>query len=207
MNKPYQLLLALGIAAASLSSCSRANYVVNTATPTAESVQLSTPASDAAASGTAMVSVTMPDEVVAPARQAATALAHRAAPAQAKTTTTAVASAEAAAPKAAATKAERKALRQELKRQLAAAPKEVAADGKSQTTALLLLIFLGFIGVHRFYLGYTGRGFLHIALFLTSILIIPAIVNFVLEIIDLIKIINGDLKPKGGDYAKKFKGQ
>ena len=40
MNKPYQFLLALGIAAASLSSCSRANYAVNTtATPASVSVE------------------------------------------------------------------------------------------------------------------------------------------------------------------------
>ncbi|RZJ89462.1 MAG: hypothetical protein EOO60_09990 [Hymenobacter sp.] len=49
MNKPYQLLLALGIAAASLSSCSRANYVVNTTVPThlsSEKYQAQTPAQE-----------------------------------------------------------------------------------------------------------------------------------------------------------------
>ena len=113
---------------------------------------------------------------------------------------------EAAAPKEAMTKAERKALRQELKRQLTAAPKEVAADGKNQYTALFLCIFLGGIGVHQFYLGYTGRGILRIALFLTSALILPFIANLVLYIIDIIKISKGTLKPRNGDYATKFKG-
>ena len=32
-----------------------------------------------------------------------------------------------------------------------------AADAKSKMTAGLLGIFLGFVGVHNFYLGYTGK--------------------------------------------------
>jgi len=43
MNKPYQLLLALGIAAASLSSCSRANYAVNNPATAPVSVSLEQP--------------------------------------------------------------------------------------------------------------------------------------------------------------------
>lgn len=34
--------------------------------------------------------------------------------------------------------------------------------GKSQIVALLLCIFLGLIGIHRFYLGYTGMGVLYL---------------------------------------------
>ncbi|RAK67159.1 hypothetical protein DLM85_12615 [Hymenobacter edaphi] len=79
-----------------------------------------------------------------------------------------------------------------------------AAEGKSQLTALLLELFLGFLGVHRFYLGYTGRGILYIALLLTSWLIIPFFVLAVLTTIDLVLIITGDLKPKNGEYAKTF---
>lgn len=37
-----------------------------------------------------------------------------------------------------------------------------AAGAKSKTTAGILAIFLGGIGVHKFYLGYTGVGVLHI---------------------------------------------
>jgi len=33
---------------------------------------------------------------------------------------------------------------------------------KSKTTAYLLLIFLGAIGIHKFYLGKTGMGILYI---------------------------------------------
>lgn len=60
---------------------------------------------------------------------------------------------------------------------------------KSQLVALLLAIFLGIIGVHRFYLGYTGIG-------------IAQIFTFggcgVWALIDLIRIITGDLKPADG---------
>lgn len=164
-----------------------------------------------AASGTALVTAAMPADLTTPAHEAAAALAHRAVPAQVtvqvkNSSAAAMTVTEAAAPKEAMTKAERKALRQELKRQLTAAPKEVAADGKNQYTALFLCIFLGGIGVHQFYLGYTGRGILRIALFLTSALILPFIANLVLYIIDIIKISKGTLKPRNGDYATKFKG-
>jgi TM2 domain-containing membrane protein YozV len=205
MNNSYRLLLTLGIAAASLSSCSRANYVVDTNTPISKSVEVAA-TSDAAASSTAMVSAALPTEEISPAREAASALAHHSASArvvEAPTTTTVVAAKAATSP-AASTKATRKALRQEVKRHLAAAPQEKAADGKSQTTALILCILLGGIGVHQFYLGYTGRGILRIALALTAFLIIPAIVNLVLYILDIIKIVNGELKPRDGEYAKTF---
>ncbi len=34
--------------------------------------------------------------------------------------------------------------------------------GKSQIVALILCIFLGWLGIHRFYLGYTGAGILYL---------------------------------------------
>jgi hypothetical protein len=82
MNKPYQLLLALGIAAASLSSCSRANYVVNTTAPVSEPMQVAAPTSDAAASGTALVKVSASESAlaeVAPSREATAVVAPRSA--------------------------------------------------------------------------------------------------------------------------------
>jgi hypothetical protein len=39
-----------------------------------------------------------------------------------------------------------------------AAPIETQAKGKSQLVALLLALFVGVLGIHRFYLGYTGIG-------------------------------------------------
>ena len=67
--------------------------------------------------------------------------------------------------------------------------------GKSQVVALLLCFFFGWIGVHRFYLGYTGVGIL---MFFTGGLF------GILTLIDFIRIIVGDLKPKGGEYGSTF---
>lgn len=51
-----------------------------------------------------------------------------------------------------------------------------AAATKSRTTAGLLALFLGGLGVHKFYLGKVGMGFLYLLLCWTFI---PAIVAFV----------------------------
>jgi TM2 domain-containing membrane protein YozV len=64
-------------------------------------------------------------------------------------------------------------------------------NNESQVTALLLCIFLGLWGVHRFYLGYTFYGFIQL---------FTAGGYFVWWIIDLIRIINGDLEPINGPY-------
>lgn len=66
-------------------------------------------------------------------------------------------------------------------------------SGKSQLTALLLALFLGGLGIHRFYLGYTTIGII-------QLLTLGGLGIWAL--IDLILIITGDLKPKTGDYAK-----
>lgn len=69
------------------------------------------------------------------------------------------------------------------------------AGSKSQVTALLLCFFLGGIGIHRFYLGYTWQG-------IVQILTLGGLGIWAL--IDLVRIITGDLKPKDGDYDKTF---
>lgn len=81
-------------------------------------------------------------------------------------------------------------------RKLNKAQKRIAkkqADGKSQLVALLLVIFLGIIGVHRFYLGYTGLGI---------IMLLTGGLFGILTLIDLIRIITGDLGPKDGTYSE-----
>jgi hypothetical protein len=68
-----------------------------------------------------------------------------------------------------------------------------SGGGKSQIVALLLAILLGLLGVHRFYLGYTGMGVLYL---LTAGLFG---IGWLIDIILLI-IPNG-LTPKGkGNY-------
>lgn len=62
---------------------------------------------------------------------------------------------------------------------------------KSQLIALILVIAVGGLGVHRFYLGYIWQG---VVFFLT------AGGCGIWWLIDLIRIITGDLKPKDGEY-------
>lgn len=68
-----------------------------------------------------------------------------------------------------------------------------AAEGKSQVIALLLVIVVGGLGIHRFYLGYTWQGVVQL---------LTAGGCGVWWLIDLIRIITGDLKPKDGEYAQ-----
>ena len=56
-----------------------------------------------------------------------------------------------------------------------------AVGGKSKVTAGLLALFLGGLGVHKFYLGYTGAGIVHIIL---TIIIIGIPVNWVVNLIE-----------------------
>jgi TM2 domain-containing membrane protein YozV len=65
--------------------------------------------------------------------------------------------------------------------------------GKSQLVALLLALFVGVLGIHRFYLGYTGIGIIQLLTFGGL---------GIWSLIDLILIITGDLKPKTGNYEK-----
>lgn len=90
-------------------------------------------------------------------------------------------------------KAEQKAIKKAEKILNKQKPENAAPGGKSQLVALLLVIFLGGLGIHRFYLGYTGLGVLYL---LTGGLC------GIGALIDLIRIILGDLKPKGGEYGK-----
>lgn len=65
--------------------------------------------------------------------------------------------------------------------------------GKSQIVAALLCFFLGGIGIHRFYLGYTWQGIVQIL----------TLGGFgIWALIDLVRILIGTLKPKDGEYEK-----
>ncbi|HLO56753.1 MAG TPA: TM2 domain-containing protein [Saprospiraceae bacterium] len=70
-----------------------------------------------------------------------------------------------------------------------------AGGGKSQLIALIIAFFLGGIGIHRFYLGYTWQG-------VVQLLTLGGCGIWAL--IDLIRIITGDLKPKDGEYTDKL---
>ncbi|MBK7408153.1 MAG: TM2 domain-containing protein [Saprospirales bacterium] len=60
---------------------------------------------------------------------------------------------------------------------------------KSQLIALLLVIFLGYLGIHRFYLGYTTIGIIQL---------LTGGGCGIWALIDLIRIITGDLGPADG---------
>lgn len=68
-----------------------------------------------------------------------------------------------------------------------------SGGGKSQLVALLLCIFVGAIGIHRFYLGYTWQGIVQL---------LTAGACGIWSLIDLIRIITGSLQPKNGPYEK-----
>lgn len=67
-----------------------------------------------------------------------------------------------------------------------------AGGGKSQIIALILCIVVGAIGIHRFYLGYIGIGVIQL---------LTAGGCGIWTLIDLIRIITGDLQPKSGSYT------
>ena len=65
-------------------------------------------------------------------------------------------------------------------------------EGKSQVVALLLVLLVGALGIHRFYLGYTWQGIVQLITF----------GGFgVWALIDLVRIVTGDLQPKNGKYT------
>lgn len=65
---------------------------------------------------------------------------------------------------------------------------------KSKTTALLLCIFLGFFGVHQFYVGKVGKGILYL---------LTAGLFGIGWLIDLIQIICGNFKDNCNQPLRK----
>ena len=195
MKSSTPFLVGVGLAFASLCSCSRANYAFNDHVPASPTVVVASPADaaqDAAIITASMASTDLSAPAATPVQQAAQALARPAARAQA-------APAVAAAPNAKLAshlpRPTRQAHQQAVKSSGAASPLAARATGKSQLTAVLLSFFLGALGIDRFYLGYTGLGILKL---------LTLGVFGILALIDFIRILTGDLKPKHGDYTKKL---
>jgi len=79
-------------------------------------------------------------------------------------------------------------------------------QGKSQIIALILFVVFGFLGIHRFYLGHLSSGLLMLLLCCTLILpiinLFTGIALLVWWVLDLIKLVTGDLKPADGEYTE-----
>ena len=75
------------------------------------------------------------------------------------------------------------------------------ASGKDWMVCLILLVFAGMLGIHKFYVGRTSEGVVMLVLTLTFI---GAIASFVLWIIDLIQLVRGDFKDSEGKYLKSM---
>ena len=84
-------------------------------------------------------------------------------------------------------------LQKDERRQNREVVKELRSEGKSQIVALILAIVVGLLGVHRFYLGYTGIGVL---------MILTAGCCGVLALIDIIRIATGNLGPRYEEYSE-----
>ena len=69
----------------------------------------------------------------------------------------------------------------------------VTPNGKNRLAAALFVIFLGSLGIHKFYLGMTGWGVVYLLLCWTGI---PAIVGFVEGI--LLLVMNDE------EFARKY---
>jgi TM2 domain-containing membrane protein YozV len=79
-------------------------------------------------------------------------------------------------------------------------------QGKSQIIALILFVLFGCLGIHRFYLGHLSSGLLMLLLCCTLILpiinLFTGIALLVWWVLDLIKLVTGDLKPADGEYTQ-----
>lgn len=74
--------------------------------------------------------------------------------------------------------------------------KEEAANGsKSLIAALLLCFFVGIFGIHRFYMGYYGIGFLQL---------ITLGFFGIWTLIDFILLLVGELQPKNGTFEQSL---
>lgn len=71
--------------------------------------------------------------------------------------------------------------------------------GDDQLVAAILAFFLGFLGIHRFYLGYTGIGVIQLILSLT---VIGLFITLPWALVDFIFIVLNKLLPKNGYYNK-----
>jgi TM2 domain-containing membrane protein YozV len=71
----------------------------------------------------------------------------------------------------------------------------VDAEAKSKIAAGLLGIFLGWLGVHRFYLGYNGIGIAQLVLGVLGFVTcgVTSLISFIWGLVDGIMILSGSI--------------
>ena len=74
-------------------------------------------------------------------------------------------------------------------------------SSKSRTVALLLVLFLGIWGAHRFYAGKIGSA---IAMLLLSLTMVGIMATSIWAFIDFIFVVVGDFKDKEGGIIKNW---
>jgi len=74
-------------------------------------------------------------------------------------------------------------------------------SNKSRLAALLLALFLGAIGIHRFYVGKVGTG---IVMLILAITFVGLIVSSIWALIDLITILVGSFQDGDGKKIKSW---
>lgn len=74
-------------------------------------------------------------------------------------------------------------------------------SSKNRTAALLLAIFLGCFGIHRFYLGKIGTG---TVMLLTSFTVVGLWITWIWTLVDIIVIATGGFKDKQGLTVKDW---
>lgn len=80
--------------------------------------------------------------------------------------------------------------------------KTLAKGGDNQIIAILLCFFLGFLGIHSFYLGNKKKGIIQLVMFLVGIVTAIVVIGFLIltalgiwVLVDFIRLIIGDLGP------------
>lgn len=81
----------------------------------------------------------------------------------------------------------------------------VSTGGKTLLPALLLHIFLGWIGIHSFYCGRGVKGAIYVILFVLG-LVFPLFwfVSFVIWCVDLVYLVSGNLKDGSGNKITRW---
>lgn len=81
---------------------------------------------------------------------------------------------------------------------------------KSKITAILLALFLGGLGIHNFYLGYTNKAIAQLVIYLVSIPLMAIIIGFftifipgIWAFVELIMLVTGSIKTDGNGIPLK----